>query len=167
MKSATVTVVLLALQSSVGCKDAASTVVEKSVAAAKETTKGIEDGVEKGRKNGESLDGAVVVSTAAELAGKGSIAVYAVKNSQLGPESSVTLAVENTLDKPLRITKLQVFALDKEGFIHKPTSLMTDVTIAPRAKDKVVFQVGEKAEKLAKIRLWDKDIEIDANARKQ
>jgi hypothetical protein len=60
-----------------------------------------------------------------------------------------------------------VFALDKEGFILKPTSLMTDVTIGPRAKDKVVFQVTEKAEKLAKIRLWDKDIEIDANARKQ
>jgi hypothetical protein len=149
-----------------GCKDAASTVVEKSVGAAKEVTKGIEEGADKGRKSGESLDGATIISAEPELAGKGSFALYAVSGSDAATDTEITLAFENTTDKPLRITKLQIVTLDKEGFVKSPTGLVGEVTVPARAKNKLSFHVAEKADKLAKVRVWGKDLEISPAVRK-
>jgi hypothetical protein len=149
-----------------GCKDAASTIAEKTVTAAKETSKGLDEGAEKGRKSGESLDGATLVSSAADLAGKGDITVYEVRASDAGAESKVVLAVENTTDKPLRLTKLDVVALDKEGFVQKPSGLPAEVTIAPKAKDKISFVVPQSADKLAKLRFWGKELVIADGVRK-
>lgn len=150
-----------------GCKDTASTITEKSISVAKETTKGIEDGVEKGRKSGESLDGATIVSNAADLAAKGAVSVYAVNSPDGGVDSSITLAFENTSDKPIRITKLEVMALDSEGFVLKPQHSPGELTVAPKAKDKLTFSVAGRSDKLAKVRCWDKELEIGPEARKR
>ena len=158
--------VLALVASSIGCKDAAQIVTEKSVSAAKETTKGIAEGIENGRKSGESIDGATIVSSAAELAGKGSVSVYSVSTPDGGTNSEVTLAFENTTDKPLRLTKLDFVIIDKEGFSKKPHGAASELTVPPKAKDKLTFQVDEKAAKLAKVRYWDKDLEIGAEAHK-
>jgi len=85
-----------------GCKQLTSMVVGGTVSAGKEVTKGIVEGVEEGRKSGESLDGALVVTTAAELAEHGGVTVYSVK--AVGDEADVVLAFENTGDAPLRIS---------------------------------------------------------------
>lgn len=151
-------VVLIALFTLAGCKDVAEKVTEKSISAVKETTKGIAEGVEQGRKSGESLDGATLVSSMAELADKGSVSVYAVAPTEGGTE--VTLAVENTTDKPLRLTKLEFLALDVEGFTKKPGTAPSEFTVAAKAKDKLVLTLAEKPEKLAKIRVWASDFEL-------
>ncbi|AKU95982.1 hypothetical protein AKJ09_02646 [Labilithrix luteola] len=151
----------------VGCKDTASTITEKSISVAKETTKGIEDGVEKGRKSGESLDGATIVSNAADLAAKGGVSVYAISSEANGSDATITLAFENTSDKPMRITKLEVMALDNEGFVLKPHHAPSELTVAAKAKDKLTFSVASKSDKLAKVRCWDKELEIGPEARKR
>jgi hypothetical protein len=150
----------------IGCKDAASTVVEKGVSAAKETSKGIEEGVDKGRKTGESLDGALLVSSPAELEGKGSVSVYSVHALDGSTEAEISLAFENTTDKPLRVTKLQIVVLDAESFAKRPSGVTAELTVAPKAKEKLTFRVEGKAATLAKVRVWDKDYEIGPAARK-
>lgn len=157
--------VTLALASA-GCKEAASTLIEQGVAAAKDTTKGIQEGVDKGRVSGESLDGANVVATATELAGKGAVSVFSVHGSDGSADTEITLAFENTTDKPLRVTKLEFVALDKDGFAKKPADAASELTVPPKAKDKLSFSVPEKADNLAKVRVWDKDLDIEPSARK-
>ena len=157
---------LALVASSLGCKDAAQIVTEKSVSAAKETSKGIAEGIENGRKSGESIDGATIVSSATELEGKGSVSVYSVSTPDGAANTEVTLAFENSTDKPLRLTKLDFIVIDNEGFSKKPHGATSEVTVPPKAKDKLTFHVDEKAAKLAKVRCWDKDLEIGADARK-
>jgi hypothetical protein len=146
-----IAVLLVGAALSGACKEVAEAVVEKSVKAAKDTTKGLEEGLEQGRKQGESSDGALIVSSAGELEGKGLITVHAVRKLEQGTE--IELAVENTMDRPLRVTKLSVLALDEQGFAQRPSRSAVELTVPPRAKDKLVLSFD--AGGLAKVRIWD------------
>lgn len=150
-----------------GCKETAEVVVEKGVKAAKDTTTGIEEGIDKGRRSGESTDGASIVSSPQDLAGKGTLAVHSVGG---GPDAGldagararteIVLAVENLGDKPLRLTKLAFSAFDRDGFVKQVESAPTEVTVPSHAKEKVTLVVGERAELLAKIRYWNVDLPL-------
>ncbi|HNH47698.1 MAG TPA: hypothetical protein PKY30_11700, partial [Myxococcota bacterium] len=61
-----------------GCKDITSTIVGGTIGTSKEIVTGVKEGVEEGRKQGESLDGAVIVTTPDELRANGAVSVYAV-----------------------------------------------------------------------------------------
>ncbi|WP_394825488.1 hypothetical protein [Pendulispora albinea] len=139
--------------------------MEKGVQVSKETAKGIEEGVEKGRKSGESVDGAVIVSSGEELKDKGSLRVYAV-NKAAGAEgtSEVVLAAENTLDKPLRLTKLEFTILDREGFVKRPASVAprSEVTVPSKAKEKITVTVTEPPERLGKLRVYGLELDLVA-----
>lgn len=149
-----------------GCKQAAETITEKSISAAKETTKGISEGIDKGRKSGESLDGAEIVSSNAELEKRGSFSVFSVRGSDASDATEISLAFENTSDKPIRISNLEVAAFDRDGFVKKPTSGHSEITIPARGKDVVTFSVRERADRIAKVRVWNKDVDVPATARK-
>ncbi len=141
-----------------GCKEVTEKVIEKGVQAAKDTTTGVEQGIDKGRKSGESTDGAAIVSSAADLAGKGAIVVHAVRPAAEDPNrAEVDLAIENVTDKPLRITQLEVLALDKEGFVKRPETAPAELTVPPRAKDKLTVTFPAEAAALAKVRIWSQD----------
>lgn len=145
-----------------GCKQLTSMVVGGTVSAGKEVTKGIVEGVEEGRKSGESLDGAVVVTTAAELAEHGSVTVFAVKES--GDEADVVLAFENTGDTPLRVSGVEVIALDPDGFVQRPTSSETTLTVPAHAKDQLVVHFAVPAAKVKTVRVWGADYTAPATA---
>lgn len=153
---------LLSLCMMVGCREASEKVVEKSVQAAKETAKGIEEGVEKGRKAGESADGALLVANMPELQGKGSIAVLGKRSlGEAGTGAEVDVALENATDRPLRFLNIEVLGLDKEGFVVRPAAAgRTEVTVPAKAKEKLTVRFEAAADKLAKVRIWQTDLDV-------
>jgi len=152
---------------SAGCKRITETVVEKGVKAAKETSKGVADGIDKGRKGGESVDDAFIVSKADELNGKGTISVYALRpRAENAKQAEVELALENTTDRPIRFTDIETLALDKENFVVRPESPPRELTVPPKAKDRLVVVFNGEAAKLTKVRLWGVDYPLPAVAAK-
>jgi hypothetical protein len=150
----------LAASTGYGCKRTAEVITEQTVKAAKDTTKGISDGIEKGRKGGESNDGAVIISSPDELRGKGSVAAHAMHRSDAGATTEVDLAFENLGDQPIRLTSLDFKAFDKDGFIRQPQAAHNEVTVPAHAKEKVTLSFGEQAGALAKVRYWTVDINL-------
>jgi hypothetical protein len=143
------------------CKEVTETVVETGVKAAKDTTKGIEQGIEEGRKSGTSVDDAVIVAGVDDLKGKGTIGIREIRANGANPEASeVELVVENTLDQPLRITKLEVVGLDKEQFAVRPSSAVSELTVLAKAKERMVVALPMAPAKIEKIRIWG--VEHDA-----
>lgn len=150
----------LAASTGYGCKRTAEVIAEQTVKAAKDTTKGISDGIDKGRKAGESGDGAVIVSSPDELRGKGLVAAHAVKRSDAGATTEVDLTIENLSDQPIRLTSLGFQGFDKEGFIKHPKAAQTEVTVPAHAKEKVTLSFDESAVALAKVRYWTVDLDL-------
>jgi hypothetical protein len=146
-----------------GCRKMAERVAEKSVETVKNTTKGLSEGMEKGRKEGASTDDALVVASLADLKGAGSLSVAEVRRAPVGTE--VVLVVDNTGERPLRITRLDVFALDSKGFVKRPVAAPPEITVPPKAKDKLVVAFESGADKLAKARIWGVDHDLPAPAR--
>lgn len=140
----------------VGCKEITSTIVGGTVSAGKEVTAGIVEGVEEGRKEGQSVDGAVVVTNAAELAAHGGLSIRAVEPAEGG--ARVVVAVENTGDAPLRVSGLEVLALDPEGFVIRPSKPVDSVTVPPHAKDQVVAEFGAPPDRVRTVRVWGQDL---------
>ncbi|HEY6561721.1 MAG TPA: hypothetical protein VI072_30840 [Polyangiaceae bacterium] len=148
---------------SAGCKEVTETVVEKGVKAAKDTTRGVSEGIEKGRKQGQSPDDAVVVSRPEEIKGKGAITVRALRQHPENPKhAQIELAFENTSERPLRFTKLEVLALDAEAFVNRPRTQASDVTVLPKTKDKLVVAFEADAKTLTKVRVWGVEHKLPA-----
>lgn len=139
-----------------GCKEVTAWVVGETVQAGKEVTTGIVEGVEEGRKAGESVDGATIVTSLAELQANGTVSVREVRGGPAGSE--VVLAFENTTDKPLRIGGVELIALDSDGFTLRPTGAVDGLTVPAKAKDQVVVAFAEPAEKIKTVRVWGLDL---------
>jgi hypothetical protein len=131
-----------------------STVVGKAVEVGKGTARGLAEGVERGRRDGESLDGARLVSSWADLEGRGEIAVVDTSAATDSGEIEVTLAFVNDGDEPLRVTGLQVVALDADGFVLTPAAPPPSLTVPPHAKDRRVLRF--RGEDVARLRVWDR-----------
>jgi uncharacterized protein YcfL len=152
--------VTLVAVSLAGCKSATETVVEQTVKVAKDTSKGIEDGIQKGRKEGQSADDAAIVTNYDELRGKGAITLYAVRPGETPARAIVDFAVDNQSDRPLRVSKLEVLALDAEGFVKRPLSPVAEVTVPPKAKEKVSVTFDAKPNALKKVRVWGIEYDV-------
>ena len=137
-------------------KDATAAVVGKGIEVSKGTVTGLVAGVEQGRKNAESADGAQVINSSAELAKVGNAKVSSVTDA--GEGAKIDILVENTTDKPLRATKLEVIVLDKDGVVTPATSSAMEITVPPRAKAKVEVTTGLKADKVGTVRLYGQDL---------
>ncbi len=137
-------------------KDATAAVVGKGIEVGKGTVTGIAAGVEQGRKNAESADGALVVSTDAELKTHGGAKIGAVEADGAG--SRVDILVENTSDKPLRATKLEVIVLDKDGVVTPSTLSAFELTVPAKAKAKVSATTSLAPEKVGNVRLYGADL---------
>ena len=139
-----------------GCQEITAFVVGGTVSTGKEVTKGVVDGIEEGRKSGEPIDGALIVTSAADLAAVGAVTVNGVEATAEG--STVALAFENRGDKPLRVSGVEVLALDAEGFVQRPSTPAGELTVPARAKDRLVVSFGIPPEKVATVRVWGQDL---------
>jgi hypothetical protein len=152
-----------------GCsRESARKAAAKAASAAKDTAAGIAEGVEDARKKTASPDGAVIISTDAEMTKAADVAVLAVLP---GPDSSgatvVELAITNRLDTPLRLTGLhktgQFTVVDKEGFSHpiKEDHPFDEHTILPKAKQKISLRFDAEAAKIAKVVFYGRPYPVD------
>ena len=150
---------LLAL--TLGCtgenaKDATAAVVGKGIEVGKGTVTGLAAGVEEGRKKAESADGAQIIDSSAELQKLGGARVSNV--ADVGAGAKIDILVENTTDKPLRASRLDIIVLDKDGVLTPSSPSATELTIPARAKAKVEVMTGIKADKVGTVRLYGTDL---------
>lgn len=78
--------------------------------------------------------------------------------------SEIELIVDNPGNRPLRITRLDVFAQDGKGFVKRPVTEPGELTVPPRAKDKLVVAFDSGTDKLVKARIWGVDHDLPAPA---
>lgn len=153
-----------------GCSDkakqATKTITEKTVRTTKKAIAGIKEGAKEGRKTGDSLDGAVLMSTAKELEGKAELSIEEIKKTNDG-EFKLILVVYNKLKTPLRITgfgeKAGMVLLDVEGFAASLTSEYLnrdEITVLPEAKQRFKFTFKGDIKSPSKLRILGKEIEI-------
>lgn len=147
-----------------GCRRVAEKVAERGAAAMKDTTKGLSEGLEKGRKEGASADDAIIVAGPADLKGVGSLTIGEVRRARDGAGTEIELIVDNVGDRPLRITRLEIFAQDGKGFVKRPTATPAELTVPARAKDKLVVAFDSGSDKLVKARIWGVDHVLPAPA---
>ena len=137
-------------------------VVGKAVETGKGVAKGISDGIEKGRKSSESVDGAALVSNITELEAGGSVSLGKVAAGEApqgaAAQTEVELIFENTREQPMRVAGLKVLCLDAEGFAKQPSGVRSELTVPARSKQKLSLTVDLKPESLATVRVWDKEL---------
>jgi hypothetical protein len=141
-------------------KEATSTVIGKAVELGKGTASGIAEGVEEGRKDAPSADGAAVVTKWEDLAAHGAIAVIGKAAPDGAKQTVVDLAIENKGDVPLRLSGVEILGFDAEGFTLTPTSPSIDQTVPPKAKVKAQVSFAAEPAKVAKIRIWTEELAV-------
>jgi hypothetical protein len=139
--------------------EATSKVVGKAVELGKGLVKGVNEGVKEGRKAGESVDEAIVVTNVSELEKHGGVTATKSAAETKEGKAKVVLVFENTSDKPLRITGLQILGFDKDAFTKKPLDTVPEeLTVPAVAKEKLALSFATPQDRLAKVRVWDKEI---------
>lgn len=159
MKTFALTLLTLAL--SLACtgetaKDATAAVVGKGIEVGKGAVTGIAAGVEEGRKNAASADGAAIVASAAELSAKGGAKLGAIETDAAG--ARIDILIENTTDAPLRATKLDVIVLDRDGVVTPTTASAAELTVPAKAKAKLTLTTALPPEKVGTVRLYGVDV---------
>lgn len=149
-------VVVVSACSGETAKDATAAVVGKGIEVSKGAVNGIAAGVEQGRKNAESADGAHIVSTDAELKSTGGARVGEVVAD--GEGARIDILIENTADKPLRATRLDVIVLDTDGVVATSTVASTELTVPAKAKARLAVTTTLKPEKVGTVRLYGQDL---------
>lgn len=147
-------------------KDGISSAISGTVSAGKDMLVGIQEGVTQGRKEGESEDGAILISSKDELMKYVTVSVLKVED--LGNERCrVTIGVKNDGDKPVRLTHLEqaksVLLLDEDGFsslLENPMTQGRDVTVQGRSATRVRYEFANVESKPKTLRLLDMDISI-------
>lgn len=146
-------------------KDAVGTVTKKTAENIKGAVAGIAIGIEEGRKQVTSSDGAVVIDKANELDGK--ITIEIIKHVRTENGVAITISFANTTEQPYRITggifgKDAILALDKEGFVARAKNEISDLTVPPQAKDVAVFHFEAKETPFSRLRAFGKDYPLPA-----
>lgn len=154
---------LLAVGAGTACsgasaQSATSSVVGKVVEVGKGATTGVVDGVSRGRKASESVDGATIVQSWDELSEVGDVVVYRVAGA--GERTVVTLAFENKSDAPIRVSDLTVLGIDGEGFALQPFAAdgAWSLTVPPHARERIDVVFTARAIDVHKVRVWEHDL---------
>ncbi|MEM1031748.1 MAG: hypothetical protein AAGN82_15460 [Myxococcota bacterium] len=157
-----VALTIISMLSTTGCKDVAEGMAKKTVEATKETVKGLEDGIDEGRKSGSSSDDAMVVTKWDELKTASSVVVVSRITGANG-QATIEFVVDNKGERPVRVADVEVVALDDEGFAKKAERI-ADMTVEPRAKGRLSATVAMAPTKVKTVRLWGTDIDVPADA---
>ena len=147
-------------------KDTIKSIVSGVVATGKDALAGADEGVDTGRKEGESTDKAAIVSDREGFLKL--LGVTAVKTEDLGGEQfRIPLAVRNDNDFPVRVSKLSemrsVVLLDQDGFSYplpEPLTQGKDVTALGNSLTRVRYTFKAVEGAPATLRLFDSDIKL-------
>lgn len=164
------TLALVALAAAAGCssenaKEATTAVVGTAVEVSKGAATGIAKGIVEGRKKGESADGAFLVTKWDDLKDQGVISVF--ESTKVGDVITVTLAVENKSDKPMRVANMQTLGIDGAGFVVKSNPVKSaSLTVPPKSKVRHSVTFNAKKDGLSGVRVLGHDLKVKPVAAK-
>lgn len=158
---------LLSLSGCDGCggciKNTTKTVTENTVKGAKNALSGISEGIEEGRKDGEGIDGAVVVSTYDEIDAHVEVSVLSATASA-DNRVELEISFSNKSDKPVRIIGLNeaknMTLIDAQGFSTYIKSGPAQVTVQAGAKEKYKFVFEGDLQKAAKFKFHGHELDL-------
>ncbi|SQI41698.1 Uncharacterised protein [Leminorella richardii] len=146
-------------------KEGVKSTVSGIISAGKDMMSGAKDGVDEGRKSGDSIDGAVLVNDGENL--KKYLNVSALKVEKTGDkEYQITLALRNDTDKIIRLTNLEeqksLQLLDKDKFVAYLKVPHMDVSVPANAALRERFVFAQQEEVPTVLRLYGVDITLPA-----
>jgi len=142
--------------------DVTKSVMSNIVSFGKNLVDGAADGVTEGRKDGQSVDGAIVVSNLKELDEHLEVRILGVSEHKEN-QAAVELGFRNSNDIPVRVIDLRddgaVIVIDGEGYASNLASgNPADVTVPEKAGKKQVFYFNVQAVKVKQIRIHGKTL---------
>lgn len=147
-------------------KKGLSSIVSGVVSTGKDAVAGVVDGVESGRKEGESTDGAQLVAAKKDFQKLLSASVIRAEPLD-GQKVQITVAVRNDNDFPVRMSQLDapkhVVLIDADGFSYSllnPLMHGTDVTALPKSLTRIRYVFNSVEAAPAMFRLYEVDIQI-------
>lgn len=150
-------------------KEGVKSVVSGVVSSGKDAISGVKDGIEDGRKSGESVDGALIVADKDALQKYVTSSIQSVEKLS-ATEYRVTLVLRNNSDKIVRLTNLNeqksLQLLDKDGFVSYLKSVArpveSDITIPEKAATRVRYDFFNVEGVPATLRLYSMEISVPA-----
>ena len=147
-------------------KGALKSIVTDVVSSGKDALTGATEGMDAGRKEGESADKAHLVTEKSDFERLVSVTVMKVEN--LGEQKfQLTLAIRNDNDFPVRITNLSevktVVLLDKDGFSYPLASPLVqgkDITALGKSLTRVRYTFHSVEGEPAVLRLFEVDLSV-------
>ncbi|MDU1911782.1 hypothetical protein [Fusobacterium sp.] len=141
--------------------EAVSSVVSGAVSTGKNFLKGVKDGVDTGRKEGGSLDEAVIIydKEGFEKYIKGSV----LSVTKEGTEYKVTVGLKNDTEQMMRLTNLHeqksLQLLDVDGFAVFSSGPFGDINIPGKAAIKSTFRFPADG-KPGMLKIYESEIKI-------
>lgn len=137
-------------------KSITSKTVSQAVKAGKGVVAGIDDGIDAGRKGGDSVDGARVLTSYNDL---GKHVSFEIGEATLTEDQGlvVQVAVDNKESQAVRLTNLKVLGLDAKGFAQSGKAA-AELTVPAQAKGELLIHFQGKGLKTHKIRVWGTEI---------
>lgn len=149
-------------------KTGVRSIVSDVVSAGKDLASGFNEGVDEGRKGGDSQDGARVVSGQNDFKRLG-LNLKVLKAETIDPgQVEVTLALNNPNDFPVRLTNLSnlrnVVLLDRDGFSYslpRPQEQGRDVTALGRSATRLRYLFSGVEGRPGTVRFFDIDVPVN------
>ena len=142
--------------------DAVSSVVSGAVSAGKNILKGVKDGVDTGRKEGGSLDEAVIIYDKEAFEKYIKSSVLSVTKDET--EYKVTVGLKNDTEQMIRLTNLHeqksLQLLDTDGFAVFSSGPFGDINIPGKAAIKSTFRFPIDG-KPGIIKIYESEIKIN------
>ena len=158
---------IIPIHASADVKEVVSETTKEVVSFTKEFFKGLNEGVDEGRSQTESADGAVVVTSVEQFDALLSVEVVSVSSNPLGTTTEVEVGFKNATEKPVRIANLDdegvVLLIDVDGYSTLPKSSNrnnAEITVPPLTEKKYTFSFASPHEKAMTLRLWSKELDL-------
>jgi len=155
-------------------KDIISDTTKSVITFGKDLMKGLNDGVDEGRKGAEGADGAVTVTNVDEMEQFISVEVLGVESTDDELATLVTVGFKNNEGKPVRIANMDdkgiVLLIDHDGYsqgLSADNRYAAEFTVPPNTGTKHVFKFDITMDKASKIRLWSKEYELAGHHKKK
>lgn len=146
-------------------KDFISEATKSAISFSKDILKGLNDGVDEGRKDAEGVDGAITVTHVEEL--ERYITVEILEVSGKDNSTHVTVGFKNREEKPVRIANMDdrriVLLIDSDGYsqeLSKHSRDRSEFTVPASTGKKHTFIFNTGVDKADKIRLWNKNYDL-------
>lgn len=147
-------------------KENVSDAVSGVISIGKDTLSGVQKGIEDGRKDGESLDGAIIIGNQKELKQYNVSLSVSKINKITGSIYEIVMVVRNNESQPVRLINLskahQVILLDDEGFASNLKSIVSDahITVPAKAAIRSTWRFTDVNGKPDVLRIYEEDIKL-------